>query len=148
DYLKRELSTLNGVAQVEITGTQKEHVFIDIARERRTNLGIPLSRLVQLLQTQNTVQDAGHIRIGDDYIRIHPTGEFRSVQELGNLRVSPVGSDKLIYLRDIAEISENIAEVPGHLTQFRGLPSLRIGISFNTGVNVVNIGAQVREKLS
>ncbi len=148
DYLKRELSTLNGVAKVQITGTQKEQVFIDISRERMTNLGIPLSRLVQLLQTQNTVQDAGHIRIGDDYIRIHPTGEFRSVQELGNLRVSPVGSDKLIYLSDIANISESIAEVPGHLTQFRGMPSLRIGISFNAGVNVVEIGEHVRAKLS
>ncbi len=147
DYLKRELSTLNGVAKVEITGTQKEQVFIDISRERMTNLGIPLSRLVQLLQTQNTVQNAGHIRIGDDYIRIHPTGEFRSVQELGDLRVSPAGSDKLIYLRDLAHISEGIAEVPSHLTHFRGTPSLRLGIAFNKGVNVVAVGEQVREQL-
>ncbi|UZK03296.1 efflux RND transporter permease subunit [Venatoribacter cucullus] len=147
DYLKRELSTLNGVAKVEITGTQKEQVFIDISRERMTNLGIPLSRLVQLLQTQNTVQNAGHIRIGDDYIRIHPTGEFRSVQELGDLRVSPSGSDKLIYLRDLAHISEGIAEVPSHLTHFRGTPSLRLGIAFNKGVNVVAVGEQVRAQL-
>lgn len=147
DYLKRELSTLNGVAKVEITSTQKEQVFIDISRERMTNLGIPLSRLVQLLQTQNTVQNAGHIRIGDDYIRIHPTGEFRSVQELGDLRVSPSGSDKLIYLRDLAHISEGIAEVPSHLTHFRGIPSLRLGIAFNKGVNVVAVGEQVREQL-
>ena len=89
DYLKRELSTLNGVAKVEITGTQKEQVFIDISRERMTNLGIPLSRLVQLLQTQNTVQNAGHIRIGDDYIRIHPTGEFNSVQGTGRFTRQP-----------------------------------------------------------
>src|SRR5690606_9969181 len=148
DYLKRELSTLNGVAKVEITGAQKEQVFIDISRERMTNLGIPLSRLVQLLQTQNTVQNAGHIRIGDDYIRIHPTGEFRSVQELGDLRVSPAGSDKLIYLRDLAHISEGIAEVPSHLTHFRGAPSLRLGIAFNTGVNVVAVGEQVRAQLA
>lgn len=148
DYLKRELSTLNGVAKVEITGAQKEQVFIDISRERMTNLGIPLSRLVQLLQTQNTVQNAGHIRIGDDYIRIHPTGEFNSVQELGDLRVSPTGSDKLIYLRDLAHISEGIAEVPSHLTHFRGIPSLRLGIAFNKGVNVVAVGEQVRAQLA
>ena len=147
DYLKRELSTISGVAKAEISGDQQERVFIDISRERMTNLGISLPRLVQLLQTQNTVQDAGHIRIGDEYIRIHPTGEFRSVQELGNLRVSPAGSDKLIYLSDIAIISEGIAEVPGHLTNFQGIPSLRLGISFNKGVNVVNVGEAVQDKL-
>ncbi len=148
DYLKRELSTLNGIAKVTISGTQQEQVFIDISRERMTNLGIPLSRLYQLLQTQNTVQDAGHIRIGDEYIRIHPTGEFRSVQELGDLLVSQAGSDKLIYLRDIANISEGIAEVPDHLTNYNRMPSLRIGIAFNSGVNVVAVGEQLRQKMA
>ena len=148
DYLKRELSTLNGIAKVTISGIQQEQVFIDISRERMTNLGIPLSRLYQLLQTQNTVQDAGHIRIGDEYIRIHPTGEFRSVQELGDLLVSQAGSDKLIYLRDIADISEGIAEVPSHLTNYNRMPSLRIGIAFNSGVNVVAVGEKLRQKMN
>ena len=147
DYLKRELSTLDGIARINITGNQSEQVFIDISRERMTNLGIPVSRLYQLLQTQNTVQSAGHIRINDEYIRIHPTGEFNSVQELGNLLVSQTGSDKLIFLRDIATISSGIAEVPDHLTNYQSQPSLRIGIAFNSGVNVVRVGGALRAKL-
>lgn len=147
DYLKRELSTLDGIAKVTITGAQQEQVFIDISRERMTNLGIPLSRLYQLLQTQNTVQSAGRIRIGDEFIRINPTGEFTSVQELGSLLVSQTGSDKLIYLRDIATISSGIAEVPSHLTNFGGEASLRLGVSFNTGVNVVKVGESLRQRL-
>ncbi len=147
EYLKRELSTLDGIAKVNITGDQQEQVFIDISRERMTNLGIPVSRLYQLLETQNTVQSAGKIRIGDEYIRFSPTGEFNSVHELGDLLVSQTGSDKLIYLRDIATISSGIAEVPSHLTNFSGLPSLRLGISFNSGVNVVEVGEHLRSKL-
>ncbi|ASP39436.1 MFS transporter [Bacterioplanes sanyensis] len=148
DYLKRELTTIEGVAKVDITGTQTEQVFIDISRERMTNMGIPLSRLYSLLNTQNVVNDAGHIRIGDEYVRIHPTGEFQSVHELGDLLVSEPGSDKLIYLRDIARISEGIAEVPTHLTNYRGEASLRIGISFNSGVNVVDVGERLRQRIA
>ena len=70
------------------------------------------------------------------------------MQELGDLRVSPSGSDKLIYLRDLARISEGIAEVPSHLTHFGGMPSLRLGIAFNKGVNVVAVGEQVRAQLA
>lgn len=147
DYLKRDLTTLNGIAKVSIAGSQKEQVFIDISRERMTNLGIPLSRLYQLLNTQNAVEDAGHIRIGDEYIRIHPTGEFTSVQQMGDLLVSLPGSEKLIFLRDIANISEGIAEVPSHLVNYNSQASLHLGISFNTGVNVVEVGEQLREKL-
>lgn len=148
DYLKRELTTVDGIAKVEISGEQAEQVYIDISRERMTNLGIPLSRLNQLLNTQNAVADAGHIRVGDEYVRFYPTGEFQSVQEMGNLLVSSTGSEKLIYLRDIANISEGIAEVPSHLVNYQGRASLHIGIAFNKGVNVVKIGEVLRSKIS
>ena len=148
EYLKRELITLDGVANIEIAGTQQEQVFINISREQLTNLGIPLARLYSLLQTQNTVSNAGHIRIGQEYIRIHPTGEFTSVQELGNLLISTPGSDKLIYLHDIAEISEGIAETPTHIENYAGKPSIRLGIAFADAVNVVEVGQRLRQKLA
>jgi multidrug efflux pump subunit AcrB len=147
DYLKRDLTTLKGIAKINIAGEQKEQVFIDISRERMTNLGIPLSRLSQLLNTQNAVADAGHIRIEDEYIRIHPTGEFTSVQQMGDLLVSSPGSNKLVFLRDIGDISEGIAEVPSHLVNYNSQKSLHLGISFNSGVNVVDVGEKLRLKL-
>lgn len=147
DYLKRDLTTLEGIAKVEVAGTQQEQVFIDISRERMTNLGIPISRLNQLLNTQNEVAEAGHIRISDEYIRINPTGEFNSIHEMADLLISNPGSEKLIYLHDIAEISEGIAEVPSHLVNYQGNSSLHLGIAFNKGVNVVKVGEMLREKL-
>ena len=148
EYLKRELITLDGIAKIDIAGSQQEQVFINISREQLTNLGIPISRLYALLQTQNTVSNAGHVRIGQEYIRIHPTGEFNSVQELGNLLISEPGSDKLIYLRDIAEISEGIAETPAHIENYEGIPSIRLGIAFADAVNVVEVGKHLRQKLA
>ena len=147
DYLKRDLTTMNGIAKIDIAGVQKEQVFIDISRERMANLGIPLSRLYNLLNTQNEVSAAGHVRVGDEYIRIHPTGEFKSIHEMADLLISSQGSEKLIYLRDISEISEGTAEVPGHLVNYNGQSSLHLGISFNSGVNVVEVGEALRVKL-
>ncbi len=148
EYLKRELVTLDGIANIDIAGTQQEQVFIDISKEQLNNLSIPLSRLYSLLQTQNTVSNAGHVRVGSEYIRIHPTGEFSSVQELGNLLISEPGSDKLIYLRDIAEVSEGIAETPSHLENYAGEASVRLGIAFADSVNVVEVGQRLRHRLS
>lgn len=147
DYLKRDLTTMDGIAKIDIAGVQKEQVFIDISRERMANLGIPLSRLYNLLNTQNEVSVAGKVRIGDEYIRIHPTGEFKSIHQMADLLISSQGSEKLIYLRDISEISEGIAEVPKHLVNYNGQASLHLGISFNSGVNVVEIGEKLRLKL-
>jgi multidrug efflux pump subunit AcrB len=147
DYLKRDLTTMEGIAKIDIAGVQSEQVFIDISRERMANLGIPLSRLYELLNTQNAVSAAGHVRIGDEYIRINPTGEFQSIQQMADLLISSPGSEKLIYLKDIGEISEGIAEVPSHLVNYNGESSLHLGISFNRGVNVVEVGQALRAKL-
>ena len=148
DYLKRELMTLDGVSNIEIAGDQTEQVFIDISHEQMNNLGIPVSRLYQLLSAQNIVSNAGRIRIGSESIRIHPTGEFQSIQELGNLLLSEPGSDKLIYLKDIATIRSGVTENPTHLANYQAIPSLRLGIAFTGKVNVVEVGERLRAKLA
>lgn len=148
EFLKRELITEEGVANIEIVGDQTEQLFITISREQLNSLGIPLSRLYSLLQSRNSVSPAGSIRNGPEQIRIHPTGEFRSIEELGDLLISEPGSSRLIRLRDIAEISEGVSDNPTHLTSFTGQPALHIGIAFRDGVNVVKIGEQLRQRLA
>jgi len=41
-----------------------------------------------------------------------------------------------------------LPKVPDHLTNYNRMPSLRIGIAFNSGVNVVAVGEQLRQKMA
>ncbi len=95
DYLRRELELVDGVGKVQVSGVQQEQVFIEISMQRLTSLGIDPQVIFGLLETQNVVSDAGAIRIGNEYIRIHPTGEFASVKELGDLIISDSGAQGL-----------------------------------------------------
>ena len=148
DYLTRELVLVEGVGKVVVGGQREEQVLVEISRTRLASLGISPDRIFGLLQTQNTVNPAGKVRVGDEYIRIYPTGEFPTVQAMGNLLISDPGADELVYLRDVATIERGYAEVPGHLYRFNGGPSLTLGISFASGVNVVDVGARVDQRLA
>ncbi len=86
--------------------------------------------------------------MGDEYIRIHPTGEFSSVEELGNLILTEAGSEGLIYLRDVADIKRGYQEVPRQIIAYNGKQALQVGISFADGVNVVEVGEKVDKRLS
>jgi multidrug efflux pump subunit AcrB len=55
-----------------------------ISRARLADLGIDPALIAGLLGTQNDVLDAGHVQVGDDYLRIQPTGAFESVQAIGD----------------------------------------------------------------
>ena len=147
DYLRRELVLIKGVGKITVSGEQQEQVVVEIARNKLAALGISTNRIFQLLQTQNQVSNAGAVKIGSEYIRFHPTGEFKSVKELDNLIISNPGAPQLIYLGDVANISREYAEVPHHITNYNGKQALLMGISFSSGVNVVKIGQKLNKRL-
>jgi len=147
DYLRRELVLVEGVGKVQVTGMQQAQVFVEISRHRLTELGIPVQRLYQLLATQNVVSNAGHIRVGREYIRINPTGAYQDVSELEQLVISNQGAPQQIYLGDVAKVTRGFAEVPNHLYRYQGERALALGISFAKNVNVTVVGQHIQKRL-
>ncbi|MCO7190563.1 MULTISPECIES: efflux RND transporter permease subunit [unclassified Pseudoalteromonas] len=148
DYLKRELVLVDGVSKVTIAGEQQAQVTVEISSQKLSQLGISHNRIFSLLQTQNSVSNAGKIRVGDESIRIHPTGEFNQVSELEDLLISKPGAKELIYLGDVATVRREYAEIPTHITRYNRDQSLLLGISFSSGVNVVEVGKAIDKHLT
>ncbi|GAM58120.1 acriflavin resistance protein [Vibrio ishigakensis] len=121
DYLRRELELVDGVSKVSVTGDQQEQVFIEMSIKRLTSLGIAPDTVYNLLSTQNTIAPAGAIRVGDDYVRIHPTGEFQDVDQLGDLIITDETTEGLIYLRDVAEVKRGYIDVPSNVITYNAI---------------------------
>ncbi|MFC0445819.1 efflux RND transporter permease subunit [Pseudidiomarina halophila] len=148
DFLRRELVLVEGVGKVLVDGEQQEQVFVEISRSKLANVNIPPQQVVNLLQTQNVVSDAGRVLSGDERIRLHTTGEFDKVEDLANLMISNPGADERILLRDVATVTRDYREVPEHLVRYNGEPSLWLGVSFGPDVNVVEVGQRVEQRLA
>ncbi|EPU5968675.1 efflux RND transporter permease subunit VmeI [Vibrio alginolyticus] len=148
DYLRRELELVDGVSKVSVSGQQQEQVFIEVSMKKLSSIGLAPDTVFNLLSTQNVVSDAGAIRIGDEYIRIQPTGEFQSVDELGDLLITESGAQGLIFLKDVAEIKRGYVEVPSNVINFNGSLALNVGVSFAEGVNVVEVGKAFDHRLA
>ena len=147
DYLRRELVLVPGVKKVSVMGDVTEQVVIEISQQKLSALGLDQNYIYGLVNNQNVVSNAGSILIGDNRIRLHPTGEFSNVDELARLVVSPPGSSELIYLGDIATIDRDYEDTPSVLYHNKGEAALSMGISFSSGVNVVDVGQKVSERL-
>ncbi|SBT12238.1 efflux RND transporter permease subunit [Vibrio celticus] len=148
DYLRRELELVDGVSKVSVSGQQQEQVFIEISMKRISSLGLSPSTVFNLLSTQNIVSSAGAVRIGDEYIRIHPTGEFQNVEQLGDLILTEGGAQGLIYLKDVADVTRGYVEVPSNIIGYNGKLALNLGVSFAQGVNVVAVGETFDRRLA
>lgn len=145
DRLKRELVKVPGVRKVVIDGEQKEVVYVDISRAQMGDLGISPESIAQVLSSQNTVEDAGNIVVGEDYLRINPTGVLKSATAIGDVLISSKGK-RLVFLRDIATITRAYDPAPAKMYYVDGKPGLSIGISMLSGENVVEVGNRIQQR--
>jgi multidrug efflux pump subunit AcrB len=147
DYLKKQLILVPGVRKIVIDGQQQEVAYLEISRARLGELGIPVETIAHVLKSQNVVADAGNAAVGDEYLRIWPTGESDSVQSIGDVLV---GSEEkqLVRLSDIAEIRRTYKEVPAKYYYSDGRPALALGISMQGGTNVVEVGRALDRRLA
>jgi multidrug efflux pump subunit AcrB len=145
--LRRELLLVQDVAKVETYGMRNEAVFIELDRDRMSQLGVPESSIQQALQFKNMVTDAGKVRVGSELIRIEATGTFTSVKQFENLLIPLPDSEKQIYLKDLALVSRRYVEPPSAILRYDGHVGIGLGISTVSGGNAVVMGNAVKIKL-
>ncbi|MDX1473061.1 MAG: efflux RND transporter permease subunit, partial [Reinekea sp.] len=146
--LSKELALVEGVSKVTISGAQREQIEIRVPRKNLVAMGIPIEQIAGVLSSQNVVSNSGYVHVGDEYIRLTPTGEFSTIEELESLSiVSPVNGQST-KLKDIAEIVRGYQDPSNHIIHHDGKTGLALGVSFLPGVNVVDVGERVRAKLA
>jgi len=148
DLLKRELGLVKNVAKVQLFGDIPEVVYVEISRARLAQLGIPPSWIYASLAGWNMVASGGKVEVGDDYIRIQPSGEFTSVEQLGDVLIlQEDGTATKLHLRDVAVIRRGYTDPPKAMMRFNGRPAIGLGISTVEGGNVVTMGQAMDKRL-
>lgn len=148
DYLRRELVLVPGVSKVNIGGRRLEQVFIEMDRAKLAATGGSMSDIQQLLSAQNLVTDGGHVRVASEYLRISSkTEDSPGLSSLANMLIGNIDG-QLVYLQDVASISQGYADPPQHLYRFNGETALTLGVSFSSGVNVVEVGEAIQARLA
>jgi HAE1 family hydrophobic/amphiphilic exporter-1 len=133
--LVRPLERIPGVARVDLEGVEPHEVRIELIADRVVSHGIDLVDLERKLRQVNFSDSAGLIRDNETRYRVSPKGEFRSIDEIGDLVITDEG----LKLSDIAEIRYDSKErtYARHLDR-----KYAIGISVfkENGANLVDVG--------
>ncbi|HAV1324638.1 TPA: multidrug efflux RND transporter permease subunit VmeV [Vibrio parahaemolyticus] len=148
NHLRREIELVDGVGKVDIAGDQQEMLFVEISLDRLASLNLDMNVVSGLLNQQNNVVSAGEVMVNGESLVIRPSGTLNTVQALENLIIHGRDTGNLIRLKDVATITRGIQEKPGNMILFNGKKAINIGISFASGVNVVEVGERLNAELS
>ena len=154
--LRKELSVVEGVARIDFWGVQEKRIYIEISQTQLAELHVTPADLQRTLQVQNMVVDAGSADHQTQRFRIAPTGEFTTPEEIGELTVvssslanmaGGARSDELIRIRDFATVTEGYIDPPITLMRHNGRPAIGMALAPLPGVNVVEVGRRVDQRL-
>jgi len=161
--LKREISLVAGVARVDLWGVQEKLVYLDVQETQLTELGLSDQSIIDTLEQQNVVVDAGKVDLEQNRYRIAPTGQFRSPSDISDLVIRPSSLDtaqadrtndaawesgQLIRIRDIGTIRRGYREPPTNIMLYNGEPAIGISITNRPGVNIVEVGQAIDARLN
>ena len=162
EELKRELSVVPGVARVDLWGNQEKVVYIDVSETQLSQLGLSEESIEQTLQAQNAVVDAGSADVQNRRMRIAPSGEFTSPADIAELPIRPTlfdtiqsgdlsrgagASSELIRIGDIGNVREGYRDPPRTLMRYNSRPAIVLAVANLPGVNVVDMGRAVSQRL-
>lgn len=151
EFLQRELLLVQDVAKIDIIGEIPERIYVEMSREKMAQFGIPKEAIYDALGGKNLVTDAGRVHVGSEYISLRPTGEFNSIEEMGELLIGSgapgAAGSRLVPLKDIAQIRRGYKDPPDFMLRVDGAPAIGLGISTVSGGNVVVMGEGLTRRM-
>ena len=148
ENVKSQLQQISEVAKIDILGQQEERIYVEYNNSRLSELGLSSNQLSQILSARNIVLSGGSFDLGKESIALEPTGNFESLEDIGNTIIKSPQTGQVILLRDIATIKRDYIDPPSSLVNSSGQRALAVAISMRHGGNNILLGELVKERIT
>lgn len=143
---RRALLTVKNVQKVELIGVQPEKIYVEAARERLAELGIPPDAILAAIRTQEEMTPAGMIETQTDNVYVRVSGAFDDMEAIRALPIRAGG--RTFRLGDVASVTRRYAEPAAPKMYFDGAPAVGVAVSMRPGGNILTLGDDLEKKIA
>ncbi len=143
--LARQLSTLNGVAQVNVFGAAKYAVRIQADPAALAARGIGIDQLAEAAQQSNANQATGSLNGLEDAAIIHTDGQLHSAAAFGR-QIIAYRNGAPVRMKDVANVIDSIANIRDG-NWYRGSPAINVSIMRQPGANTIEVIKEIKSLL-
>ncbi len=109
NFIRIRLFTIPGLSTPAPFGGKSRQIMIEIDPNALTSRGLSPSDVVSALQSSNVILPAGTARIGDVEYNVLTNSNPRMLEQFNAIPIKIV-NDRLVYLGDVAHVSDSFAE--------------------------------------
>ena len=135
------------IGSIDISGIQKETIYIDIDNKLLSQTGLTLENIINTLNSSNVIIKGGSIVIDQNRLKVTPSGNFKNIEDIKDTIITSPNGDSSIYLSEVANIYKSYQDPSTYSIDFNGNKSLVLGISLGSGEDVLLMGKGIQETL-
>jgi HAE1 family hydrophobic/amphiphilic exporter-1 len=143
--IKKELESLPGVAAAKVIGGLTEEVHVDVDEHRLAALGIPISRITQLVESENVNAAGGRLRDRDSEYLVRTLNQYTGAEDISETIIHRDG-DRVVKLADVATVTRSFKERE-IVSRLNGDAAVEIAIYKEGDANIVDVAKQVRRQV-
>jgi multidrug efflux pump subunit AcrB len=143
ERLEEMLEKISALKGAETWAFPKKDVRINLNLAKMAAAGLPVSRVLSTLQSENLSIPGGAINAGDRQFVVQTSGNYESVEEVKNTILNS-NNGKIIYLKDVADV-DLAYEEPRHEAALNGVRCVYVTARMKDGQNITAVGDQVNK---
>ena len=140
--LRDDLIKLPDAAEVQISGIQKERIYLQFNDARLAELGLAAQKIKNSIASTNIVFSGGEVSLEDERLVLEPTGSYAGLEDLGRTLIA-VGKGGSVYLGDITRIVRAYETPQQRLVKINGQPGLSLSVALSEGANIIKLGKEI-----
>jgi multidrug efflux pump len=151
EQIKDEFAGINGVSDVQISGTRERQIQVLVKEEALAAFGLSVSDVTGALGQANLNVPVGTISTGGIEYAVRFAGELSTVEDIENTPIR-AQSGQTVYVRDVATVSDTVSKESSiSRVSVGGVPSessMTVSVYKKAGTDVTVVTDRVLEKLA
>ncbi len=146
EKVKPILERVQDVGLVRIVGGQKKEIQIIVDKNKLQDHRLSMNQVAQKIQDTSKDIPIGKFESNSNETTLRTVGEFSDLEQIRDVSVNFLGSDRPVRLGEIAAINESL-EKPKRFSSINGENALFLQVYKQSGANTVAVAERIRLQL-
>lgn len=144
--VKRRFENIPGVGKVDLVGSSKREVNVDIDQARLEALGMGVDEVIAGIRSENVNTPLGRLTKNGSEFPLRVSGKPVDVSRFPSMVIGQ-RNGRAVLLGEVADVVDGIEE-PRSLALVNGVPAIALDIQKQSGANTVSVVELVKKEIS
>ncbi len=146
ELIKPQFERLSDIGKVEVVGGRKTEIQVLIDKKKVQDRQISMLQISKRVEETSKDIPIGKVENPLKELLMRTIGEFSSLDEIKNVNVNFVGSDRAVLLKDVGRVEKGL-EDQKTMASIKGSPALLLQVYKQSGANTVAVTDAVKKSL-